>query len=98
MATIEVRELDDETIRGLQRRAAACGSTVEEQARFILRTATDDRRDIEEKRAEFDAWYREETRKYAAQGRKYPHPPSEVLIREARDARAGHVWPDEPGR
>ncbi len=98
MATIEVRDLDEETIRCLQRRAAFNERTVEEEARAILGSVSATMRDLDDQRAEFDAWYREEARKSIARRKKPSHPPSEVMIREARDARAGYVWPNEPGR
>ena len=79
MAAIHVRQLDDQLVDRLKRRASSNNRSLEGEVRHILECAADD--DMAAKRARFleaSRRLREKTR-----GRK--HTPSEVLIREDRD-------------
>ena len=79
MATINVRQLDDDVVKRLKRRASSNNRSLEGEVRHILECAADD--DMAPKRARFleaSRRLREKTR-----GRK--HTPAEVLIREDRD-------------
>ena len=79
MAAIHVRQLDDEVVDRLKRRASSNNRSFEGEVRHILECAADD--DMAAKRARFleaSRRLREKTR-----GRK--HTPSEVLNREDRD-------------
>lgn len=79
MATINVRQLDDDVVERLKRRAAANHRSLEGEVRHILQRAVDD--DIAAKRAVFleaSDRLRQKTR-----GRRQT--PAEVLIREDRD-------------
>ena len=79
MATINVRQLDDDVVERLKRRAAANHRSLEGEVRQILQRAVDD--DMAAKRAVFleaSDRLRQKTR-----GRRQT--PAEVLIREDRD-------------
>ncbi len=79
MAAIHVRQLDDEVVDRLKRRASSNNRSLEGEVRHILECAADD--DMAAKRARFLAAsrrLREKTR-----GRR--HTPAEALIREDRD-------------
>ncbi|MCY4168561.1 MAG: hypothetical protein OXE82_09825 [Rhodobacter sp.] len=79
MAAIHVRQLDDEVVDRLKRRASSNNRSLEGEVRHILQCAADD--DMEAKRARFLAAsdrLRERTR-----GRRQT--PAEVLVREDRD-------------
>ena len=79
MAAIHVRQLDDEVVDRLKRRASSNNRSLEGEVRHILQCAVDD--DMATKRAAFA-----ETMKRLrplTEGRK--HTPAEVLIREDRD-------------
>lgn len=79
MATINVRQLDDDVVNRLKRRASLNNRSLEGEARQILQHAADD--GMAAKRAAFLAAsdrLREKTR-----GRKQT--PAEALIREDRD-------------
>ena len=79
MATINVRQLDDEVVNRLKRRASSNNRSLEGEVRHILECAADD--DMAARRARFleaSRRLREKTK-----GRK--HTPAEVLIREDRD-------------
>ena len=79
MAAIHVRQLDDEVVDRLKRRASSNNRSLEGEVRHILECAADD--DMAAKRARFlvaSRRLREKTR-----GRQ--HTPAEVLIREDRD-------------
>ncbi|MCY3982102.1 MAG: hypothetical protein OXF51_10165 [Alphaproteobacteria bacterium] len=79
MATIHVRQLDDDLVDRLKQRASSNNRSLEGEVRHILECAADD--DMASKRARFLAAsdrLREKTR-----GRKQT--PAEVLIREDRD-------------
>ena len=79
MATINVRQLDDNVVDRLKRRASSNNRSLEGEVRHILECAADD--DMAAKRARFleaSRRLREKTK-----GRK--HTPAEVLIREDRD-------------
>lgn len=82
MATINVRQLDDDVVRRLKRRAADNHRSLEGEVRNILKEAVED--DMPARRASF--------RDLAARLRREtggrPQTPSEVLIREDRDS--GH--------
>ena len=82
MATINVRQLNDDMVRRLKRRAAGNDRSLEGEVRHILARAVED--DMAAKRASFRALaarLRHETEGCA-------QTPSEVLIREDRDS--GH--------
>ena len=76
--SLSVRNLDDDVIARLKRRAARHGQSAEAEARDILRLALAGEGEID-----FD--------KLAAEFRKLTadrqHTPSEVLLRESRDER-----------
>jgi len=79
MATINVRQLDDDVVDRLKRRASSNNRSLEGEVRHVLEGAASD--DMAAKRARFlkaSRRLREKTR-----GRK--HTPAEVLIREDRD-------------
>jgi plasmid stability protein len=77
-ASLSVRNLDDEVIARLERRAARHGRSAEAEARDILRQALEGEgnTDFERLAAEF--------RKLIADR---PQTPSEILLRESRDER-----------
>ncbi|MCY3827639.1 MAG: plasmid stabilization protein [Rhodospirillaceae bacterium] len=79
MATINVRQLDDEVVRRLKRRASSNNRSLEGEVRHILEGAVED--DMAAKRSEFLAL--SDRLRRATEGRI--HTPSEVLIREDRD-------------
>ena len=82
MAMVNVRQLDDDVVRRLERRAADNNRSLEGEVRHILETAAED--DLPAKRTSFPALaarLRHET-----EGRAQT--PSEVLIREDRET--GH--------
>ena len=79
MATINVRQLDDDVVERLKRRAALNDRSLEGEARHILKDAAED--DMATKRASFLAMADRLRRK--TEGRR--HTPAEVLIREDRD-------------
>ena len=82
MATINVRQLDDDVVQRLKRRAIGNNRSLEGEVRHILEGAVED--DMSAKRASFlalAARLRRET-----EGRAQT--PSEVLIREDRET--GH--------
>lgn len=85
MATIEVRGLDEETIRNLERRAAANGRTVEEEARAILGSVSATMRDLDDQRAAFNDWVHEWFREAGKGPGPHPKLPSEVALRWDRD-------------
>lgn len=76
MASLHVRNLDDELVEKLKVRAAQNGRSAEAEHREILKQALEDSRGLsfEEIAARLRA---------ATAGRK--HTPSEVLLRESRD-------------
>ncbi len=79
MATINVRQLDDDVVNRLKRRASSNNRSLEGEVRHILECAADD--DMAAKRARFLEASRRLRKK--TKGRK--HTPAEVLIREDRD-------------
>ena len=82
MAMINVRQLDDDVVRCLERRASDNNRSLEGEVRHILENAVED--DLPAKRASFPALaarLRRETEGHA-------QTPSEVLIREDRET--GH--------
>ena len=79
MATINVRQLDDNVVRLLEHRASLNNRSLESEARHILESAVED--DMAAKRATFLGMsdrLRQKTRGRA-------HTPSEALIRVDRD-------------
>jgi plasmid stability protein len=78
MANLHVRNLNDELVARLKRRAARHGRSVEAEHREILRQAL--AADVEPSWEDLAAELRKLTR-----GRK--HTPSEVLVREGREER-----------
>ena len=85
MATINVRQLDEDVVERLKRRASRNDRSLEGEARHILKDAAED--DMAAKRASFLAMADRLRRK--TEGRR--HTPAEVLIREDRDH--GHREP-----
>ena len=79
MAAINVRQLDDNVVRRLKRRASLNNRSLESEVRHILERAAED--DMAAKRASFLAVSDRLRRR--TKGRA--HTPSEVLIREDRD-------------
>lgn len=78
MANLSVRNLDDELVRRLKRRAARHGHSAEAEAREILRWALSGEAEVD-----FDS-LAAELRALTA-GRR--HTPAEELLREGRDER-----------
>ncbi len=78
MASLHVRNLDDDLVARLKRRATRHGRSTEAEHREILRQAL--AAEVEPNFEELAAQLRKLTR-----GRK--HTPSEVLVREGRDKR-----------
>ena len=79
MATINVRQLDDDVVNRLKRRAALNNRSLEGEVRHVLECAADD--DMAAKRAAFGEAMKR--LRPLTEGRK--HTPAEVLIREDRD-------------
>ena len=79
MATINVRQLDEDVVKRLKRRAALNNRSLEGEARHILKSAAED--DNAAKRASFLAL--SDRLRRATEGRA--HTPAEALIREDRD-------------
>ena len=82
MGTINVRQLDDEVVHGLKRRAAGNNRSLEGEVRQILRSAVEE--DMVEKRAAF----RILAERLQRESRGKVYTPGEILIREDRDS--GH--------
>ena len=78
VATINVRQLDDEVVRRLKQRASGNNRSLEGEVRHILEGAVADA--VSDKRASFPRLAARLRR--GTEGR--PHTPSEVLIREDR--------------
>ncbi len=79
MATIKVRQLDDDVLERLKRRAARNHRSLEGEVRHILQNAAED--DMAAKRASFFAMVDRLRRK--TEGRS--HTQAEMLIRKDRD-------------
>lgn len=79
MATINVRQLDEDVVRRLKRRAADNNRSLEGEVRHILEGAVED--EASAKRASFRALSARLRRGAEARSQT----PSEVLIREDRD-------------
>ena len=79
MATINVRQLDDDVVRRLKHRASDNNRSLEGEVRHILECAVED--DMEAKRASFLAMT--DRLRRSLEGRE--HTPAEELIREDRD-------------
>ena len=79
MATINVRQLDDNVVTLLKRRASLNNRSLESEVRHILECAAED--DMMVKRASFLTL--SDRLKQKTRGRA--HTPSETLIREDRD-------------
>ena len=79
MATINVRQLDDDVVRRLKHRASGNNRSLEGEVRHILECAVED--DMEAKRASFLAIA--DRLRRSTEGRE--HTPAEELIREDRD-------------
>ena len=77
MATLTIRNLDDETLAKLKERARANQRSVTAEARMILMREFDRRARMEE--------FRELTRRIAASTPNVPQTDSTLLIREDRD-------------
>ena len=79
MATINVRQLDDDVVRRLKHRASVNNRSLEGEVRNILEAAVED--DVPAKLEAFRT--RTALLRQATEGRT--HTPAEVLIREDRD-------------
>ncbi len=79
MATINVRQLDDDVVDRLKQRAALNNRSLEGEVRHVLECAADD--DMAAKRAAFGEAMKR--LRPLTEGRK--HTPAEVLIREDRN-------------
>ncbi len=79
MATINVRQLDDDVVDRLKQRASSNNRSLEGEVRHILQCAADD--DMAAKRARFRETM--DRLRPLTEGRKQT--PAEVLIREDRD-------------
>ena len=79
MATINVRQLDDDLVHRLKRRAAASNRSLEGEVRTILARAVED--DMSSKRVAFLALA--ERMRHETEGSAQT--PSEVLIRDDRE-------------
>ena len=82
MATINVRQLDDDVVQRLKRRAAGNDRSLESEVRRILARAVED--DVAARREAFRALAARLRQKTGGT----PQTPSEALIREDRDG--GH--------
>lgn len=82
MATLNVRKLDEETVNRLKLRAAKNNRSLEGEVRDILEKATGDEVDMEEKRRKFI----EMSDNMLEMTRGTNQTPSEIIIREMRDA------------
>ncbi len=83
MATVLIRQLDDQVIKRLEQRAAGNNRSLESEVRHILEQAAGD--DMEEKTRAF----RELSRRMRKLTSGRPHTPSHILIREDRDSDHG---------
>lgn len=79
MATLNVRNLDDELVQALKQRAARHGRSAEAEHREILRVALSGER--------HRASWKERAAALRASIGDRPQTPSEVLLRESRDER-----------
>ena len=92
MVDITVRELPEDTMAALKRRAAMYNRSVEEEARYILTDAVKDDLTPEEWK-ERQLKFRALSEKLRSYTRGTKQTPSEILIREDRDG--GHrLWLD----
>ncbi len=82
MATVTVRKLDDDVVTRLKRRAVRHNRSLEGEVREILERAAGEEVDMEEKRRKFIA-LSDKLRGYT---RGTKQTPSEIIIREMRDA------------
>ncbi len=82
MATLNIRQLDDEVVQLLKSRAVQNNRSLESEARHILEEAVQD--DMAKKAREFKAL----SLKLREQTKGTFQTPSEILIREDRDHRA----------
>ena len=82
MAAINVRQLDEEVVRRLKRRAAGNNRSLEGEVRHILEGAVQD--DVSARRASFLAL----ATRLQGETEGRPQTPSEILIRDDRDS--GH--------
>ena len=85
MANIAIRGLREETVKWLKHRAARHNRSVEEEARYILTDAVKDDLTPEE-RAEKQREFRALSDRLRSYTRGTHQTPSEVIIREMRDA------------
>ena len=86
MATVLVRQLDDEVVRRLEQRAAGNNRSLESEVRHIFEQAAGD--DMEEKKRAF----RELSKRLLEQQTgDRPQTPSYLLIREDRDSGHGSL-------
>ena len=81
MVTVEVRGLDDEVVRLIERRAVGNSRDVESEIRHILAESSEDDADMSEKMRAFRAL----SRQFREETRGTYQTPSEILIRRDRD-------------
>jgi antitoxin FitA len=78
MASLHVRNLDEELVRRLKRRAARHGRSAEAEHREILRQVLS---------SESEMSWEERAERLRERLKDRAHTPSEILIREDRDSR-----------
>jgi len=78
MASLSIRNLDDEVVARLKRRAARHGHSAEAEVRAILREALS---------AEQDVGFEELAAEFRALTKRRRNTPAERLLREERDRR-----------
>ena len=83
MASLHVRNVDDDLVRRLKERASLHGRSAEAEHREILKDVLDQEAQAASRKAE--AWRRMDAFRKSLEGR--PHTPSELLLRESRDER-----------
>lgn len=84
MASLHVRNVDDEIVTLLKERAARNGRSAEAEHREILKQSlTDEEAEAAARKAK--AWERIDAFRKSLEG--LPHTPSEILLRETRDER-----------
>ena len=89
MATINVRGLDNEVVRSLEKRASSNNRSLESEVRNILEREAQNIEDMDTRRKEFI----EQSRKFRQELADRPMGlPSWILIRQDRDEDHGHNW------
>ncbi|MBX3568448.1 MAG: hypothetical protein KF914_10345 [Rhizobiaceae bacterium] len=83
MASLHVRNVDDEIVARLKQRAVRNGRSAEAEHREILKSVFDDEASSEARKRDWLA--RADAFRRSLEGRA--HTPSEILLRESRDER-----------